>query len=127
VTDIQIVQQIARSAQKRGWRLLVVGGWVRDQVLERESKDLDCEIYGPESVDTLIEWLSQFGEVNAVGRSFGVLKLEINGTDLDISLPRRENKQGQGHKGFLVEPDSTMTPRDAAARRDFTWNALARR
>jgi tRNA nucleotidyltransferase (CCA-adding enzyme) len=48
-----------------------------------------------------------------------------DGHELDISLPRRESKIGAGHRGFLAEPDPTMTPREAAARRDFTWNALA--
>jgi tRNA nucleotidyltransferase (CCA-adding enzyme) len=64
--------------------------------------------------------------VDAVGRSFGILKLRLpDGQELDVSLPRRENKVGAGHRGFMAEPDPTMTPREAAARRDFTWNALA--
>jgi len=40
-------------------------------------------------------------------------------------LPRRESKQGQGHKGFAVEGDPSMTVKEAASRRDFTVNAIA--
>ena len=123
--NIQPLQEIALDAKSRGWQLLIVGGFVRDQILGIESKDIDCEVYGVPDVDTLIEWLSLYGDVNAVGASFGVLKLTIDDVDFDISLPRRENKQGQGHKGFIVEPDPTMTPREAAQRRDFTMNAMA--
>lgn len=119
------VQFLAQEFHQKGLRALIVGGWVRDRALQQPSKDIDLEIYGDYTVDWLIGFLTRYGEVNAVGSSFGVLKLRVNGHDLDVSIPRRENKQGQGHKGFLVEPDPTMTPTEAAARRDFTMNALA--
>jgi tRNA nucleotidyltransferase (CCA-adding enzyme) len=54
--------------------------------------------------------------------SFGVIK--VKHLDLDISLPRRENKTGAGHRGFLVEVDPQLSLADAAARRDFTVNAI---
>src|SRR4029079_2663885 len=77
-------------------------------------------------IDRLVELLGHFGRVDAVGRSFGVLKLRPpDRPQLDVALPRRESKIGAGHRGFLALPDPTMTPREAAARRDFTWNALA--
>jgi tRNA nucleotidyltransferase (CCA-adding enzyme) len=57
-----------------------------------------------------------------VGESFGVLKVD---NTFDVSLPRRENKVGVGHKGFEVLFDPTLTPREAGLRRDFTMNSLA--
>ena len=45
-------------------------------------------------------------------------------SDLDVAVPRRENKIAAGHRGFSVQTDSTMTVADAAARRDFTVNAI---
>jgi tRNA nucleotidyltransferase (CCA-adding enzyme) len=70
--------------------------------------------------------LARFGRIDAVGRSFGILKLRLpGGYEFDVSLPRRESKIGAGHRGFIAEPDPAMTPREAAARRDFTFNALA--
>jgi tRNA nucleotidyltransferase/poly(A) polymerase len=62
--------------------------------------------------------------VDEVGKSFGVLKIAIDGEDFDVSLPRRDSKVGDGHKGFTVEVDSDMTLMEATARRDFTINAL---
>jgi tRNA nucleotidyltransferase (CCA-adding enzyme) len=46
------------------------------------------------------------------------------GTDLDVSLPRRERKSGRGHRAFVIEGDPAMAIEDAARRRDFTVNAI---
>jgi len=108
-----------------GGRPLIVGGAVRDWLRGDEVKDFDVEVYGL-PIDRLSTVLASFGRVDAVGRSFGILKMRLpDGHELDFSLPRRESKVAAGHRGFLAEPDPTMTPREAAARRDFTWNALA--
>ena len=119
------IQPILAAIQAAGGRPLIVGGAVRDALMGAEVKDFDIEVYDL-PIDQLLELLAGFGRVDAVGRSFGILKLRTPaGYELDISLPRRESKIGAGHRGFLAAPDPTMTPREAAARRDFTWNALA--
>ena len=41
-----------------------------------------------------------------------------------VTLPRRESKQGRGHKGFEIRGDPFMTFPEAARRRDFTVNAI---
>lgn len=120
---IDITRQIASSAPL-AMNFLIVGGWVRDQLLGLDSKDLDLEVFGDFQISELIDFLSQFGEVNQVGRSFGVIKLRIGKIELDVAVPRRENKVGNGHKGFIVSPDPTMSFVEASARRDFTWNAM---
>lgn len=107
-----------------GGRPYLVGGCVRDSLLGREVKDWDMEIFGlPESEVSLIA--ASQGRVNAVGKSFGVLKLTTgSGEDYDIALPRREVKSGEGHKGFEVEVDPSLSLAEAAERRDFTMNAI---
>jgi tRNA nucleotidyltransferase (CCA-adding enzyme) len=113
---------IFEAIRLAGGHPLVVGGWVRDMLLGTQSKDVDVEVYNLD-VDILVGVLSQFGQVDTVGASFGVIK--VHGLDVDFSLPRRENKSGRGHKGFIVSPDPGMTPAEAAVRRDFTINAVA--
>ena len=49
----------------------------------------------------------------------------LKGFGIDLALPRRESKIGPKHTDFLVEGDPTMTPETAAARRDFTVNAIS--
>jgi tRNA nucleotidyltransferase (CCA-adding enzyme) len=93
---------------------------VRDELMGRPIKDWDLEVYGLESAK-LRAILDQFGSVNVVGEAFTVYKL---GSDLDVSIPRRERKHGRGHKAFVVEGDPSMTIEDAARRRDFTINAI---
>ena len=124
IVDTQI-QPILAAIQASGGRPLIVGGAVRDWLRGEDVKDVDVEVYGL-AIDRLAELLAPFGRVDAVGRSFGILKLRLpGGQEIDVALPRRESKVGVGHRGFLAEPDPTMTPREAASRRDFTWNALA--
>jgi tRNA nucleotidyltransferase (CCA-adding enzyme) len=113
-------RRIAESVRAAGGRALIVGGWVRDRLMGRESKDVDVEIYGiePAQVRSLLE---SHGRVETVGESFQVYKSE----DIDVSLPRRESKTGRGHRGFDILGDPTMTVAEAARRRDFTINAIA--
>ena len=99
---------------------MLVGGCVRDELMGRDSKDWDLEVYGVDPGE-LKDILEQFGSVNIVGEAFTVYKL---GTDLDVSIPRRERKTGRGHKGFVVEGDPSMSFEEACSRRDFTINAI---
>ena len=115
-------KDVARRLRDAGaTQCLLVGGFVRDHLLGIESKDIDIEVYGL-GYDRIIEILGAHFNVDVVGRSFGVLKV---GHDIDVSIPRRESKIGVGHKGFDIQPDANMTPEQAAARRDFTVNAIA--
>ncbi len=104
-------------------RPFLVGGCVRDWVLGLHPKDIDVEVYGC-SADALIHLLAPFGKISLVGKSFGVIKLTLQSGTYDFSLPRRESKQGKGHKGFIVEADPDLGEKEATARRDFTINAL---
>ena len=44
---------------------------------------------------------------------------------VDFSVPRRESKTGLHHRDFHTVFDESITPREAASRRDFTINAMA--
>ena len=118
------LQSILRAVRVVGQPRLV-GGCVRDWLLGLEPKDFDVEV-GAVSFEDLHRVLSPFGSTDVVGRSFGVIKLRTpSGKDYDFSLPRRESKTGAGHRGFAVQPDPNLSDADAAARRDFTLNAIA--
>jgi tRNA nucleotidyltransferase (CCA-adding enzyme) len=114
------VLSLARAIHEAGGRALLVGGCVRDELMGKQPKDWDLEVYQLEAV-RLREILDQFGSVNVVGESFTVYKL---GPDLDVSIPRRERKSGRGHKGFVIEGDPAMDVAEATRRRDFTINAI---
>lgn len=107
-------------------RAYLVGGWVRDALLGRYTLDVDVEVHGVPSdrLERLIEDLFP-DRINRVGRSFGIFKVAVSGSDLDVSIPRSDSKVGPGHKGFDVVGDPFMGLREASRRRDFTVNALA--
>ena len=106
-------------------RAYLVGGCVRDALLERpHGKDFDVEVFGLD-YETLLNALARWGRTDLVGRSFGVVKLTTeSGHGYDFTVPRRDSKVGAGHKGFTVEFDANITPEEAASRRDFTINSL---
>lgn len=106
---------------------MIVGGSVRDACMgTNDPKDIDIEMHGTADYKQLSKGLRRKGyRVDEVGKAFGVLKTILpDGTDIDISLPRRDNHVGIGHRGFEVEVDPTLTLEDAANRRDFTLNAM---
>ena len=114
------------DAVRRVGRPRLVGGGVRDWLLGIAPKDFDVEVGGVD-FETLHRALAPFGATDVVGRSFGVIKVRSKATnaEYDFSLPRRESKTGAGHRGFAVAPDPALSDADAAARRDFTVNAIA--
>lgn len=114
--------EIASRIQAAGGRALLVGGCVRDGLLGIPSKDVDIEVYGLDA-DTVEATLTEHYRLDTVGRAFGVFI--VKGLEIDIALPRRESKTGPKHTDFVVEGDPNMSPQDAAARRDFTINAIS--
>ena len=113
------------EAVRRVGRPRLVGGGVRDSLLGLKAKDFDVEVGGVD-FETLHRVLAPFGATDVIGRSFGVIKVRsTTGAEYDFSLPRRESKTGAGHRGFAVAPDATLSDAEAAARRDFTVNAIA--
>ncbi|MCT7594706.1 tRNA nucleotidyltransferase/poly(A) polymerase family protein [Aliarcobacter butzleri] len=103
---------------------MLVGGCVRDSFLNKKIKDYDVEIFNFDSLEILEKSLKKFGNINLVGKSFGVLTLKIDEYDFDFSLPRIEKKVGNSHQDFEVSTNANLSFKEAAIRRDFTINAI---
>lgn len=113
---------VAEDVRSAGGRALLVGGWVRDALLGITSKDVDVEVRGLE-LPVLREILGRHGEVQEVGRSFGVFRLRR--LDVDFALPRVDSKVGPGHRGIQARVEPHLDLESAARRRDLTINAIA--
>ncbi|MEK7570280.1 MAG: hypothetical protein AAB515_02475 [Patescibacteria group bacterium] len=106
--------------------LFVVGGAVRDALLNRPVTDLDLVARGIDLLD-LKAALASLGTVNATGEQWSVLSLALDGRTVDVALPREEklrtgdggyfDTQAQANPALPIETDLT--------RRDFTVNAMA--
>ena len=124
-----ISEKVVEAILKAGG-IYEVGGAVRDKMMNRdvEIKDRDYLVCGIPYRD-LTAILEKFGQVDLVGRSFGVIKFTEyhKGTPrtFDIVLPRKEYSTGIGHRDFAVTFDPDLRVEDDLLRRDFTINAMA--
>ncbi len=120
------LERLLAALREAGGRPLLVGGAVRDALLERPTTDFDVEVFGLPA-GRLETVLAGHGRVDAVGQAFRVYKLSgVEGVAgaLDVSLPRRDSKVGPGHRGIAAAADPDLDVAQAARRRDFTINAL---
>ncbi|WP_363323378.1 CCA tRNA nucleotidyltransferase [Aliarcobacter butzleri] len=120
----KILIRILNDLQELGSEPILVGGCVRDSFLNKKIKDYDVEIFNFDSLEILEKSLKEFGNVNLVGKSFGVLTLKIDEYDFDFSFPRIEKKVGNSHTDFEVSTNANLSFKEAAKRRDFTINAI---
>jgi len=118
------LDKIFNKLEKYSTKIVIIGGFVRDSLLKISSKDIDIEVYGISSFAKLEDILKEFGDVNSVGKSFGVCKIRFLDYDLDFSLPRVDSKMASGHRGFEVEVNPNLDFKTASSRRDFTINAI---
>ena len=115
---------VCRAVSRAGGRAWIVGGVVRDALMEVESKDIDIEVHGLE-LDDLRSVLRALGHVNEIGKSFGVLKLSTREIECDVSIPRHDNQVGPAHNDVQIVGNPYMGIESAARRRDLTINAIA--
>lgn len=117
------VRMVSQRIVGAGGSAYLVGGAVIDLLQNRAAKDWDVEVFGLDYDQ--ISRLFPDHPIKEAGAAFGILKLCVDGVDVDINVPRTDNKVGKGHKDFVVEVDPTMSVKEAARRRDFTINTLA--
>ena len=120
-----IFHQVAQQAQRLGVPAYVIGGFVRDLILNRPSKDIDIVCLG--SGIELAEAVGQEANVFvAVFKNFGTAMLKLTGDDgqpdweVEFVGARKESYRADSRKP-IVE-DGTLE--DDQNRRDFTINAM---
>ncbi len=96
----------------------LVGGAVRDSLLNRPVIDRDHVVVGALPEDLLAQGFKP------VGKDFPVFLHPTTGEE--YALARTERKTGRGYHGFVFQADATVTLEQDLARRDLTINAIAR-
>src|SRR5690606_930000 len=121
------LSRVGQAVKRAGGRADVVGGAVRDHLLGQVPKNMDIEVYQL-SLAQLKGCLNEVNKMHTISRSFGVLKVVVKEENtrevLNITLPHKESKVAASHRDFVIESDPNMPFADAAARRDFTINAM---
>ena len=110
-----LLRDIVDQINDQKGRAFLIGGAVRDLVLDKKLKDVDIEVHGL-TLDQLEKILEHYGPVRKVGKSFGVLR--IDGVDIDWSLPRSDSA---GRKP-QVTVDPHMDIKNAFMAPDFEYS-----
>lgn len=116
-----VFEAAAKAAASQGVPTYVVGGWVRDLLLGRDTKDIDivCVGDGPALAEAFAKEVGD-AEVH-IFKSFGTAMVKTRGIEVEFVGARRESYRAESRKPD-VEPG---TLEDDQRRRDFTINALA--
>ncbi len=111
----------AQICQENGWDAYVVGGFVRDLVLGRPSKDIDIVVVG--SGMELAEKAGATLRVKKVSlfKNFGTAHFRYKDIDVEFVGARKESYSRDSRKPVV----ENGTLKDDQFRRDFTINALA--
>lgn len=129
IRQMAVMDPAAHNAWKAlsdaGGKVYVVGGAVRDSLLQKEPKDLDLMVAGvpPEAVRRALEALP--GRVDLTGKDFGVFRYNTKGHEVEIALPRTEKSTGDRRVDFDVQVDHNLPVENDLQRRDFTANSMA--
>ena len=98
-------------------KIYLVGGAVRDRLLQQSPGDHDWVVVGASQAQMEAQGYK------AVGRDFPVFLHPDTGEE--YALARTERKSGRGYRGFVVDADPSVTLEEDLQRRDFTINAIA--
>lgn len=107
---------LCRRIQAAGGKPFIVGGYVRDYVMNRPAHDVDLCVVGM----NMERLLDVFPEGEAVGKDFPIVIVQ----GIEIALARVDRKNGVGHTGFECDTNGVTLHQDLL-RRDITINAMA--
>lgn len=115
---MQKIEKVAKIIEENGGRLYLVGGAIRDRLLnieEKHDKDYCVTGFSKEKFQKL------FPQAKIQGKDFPVFILE----NQEFALARRERKVGIGHKEFEFFANESVSIEEDLARRDVTINSIA--
>jgi putative nucleotidyltransferase with HDIG domain len=117
-----VFNTIGKAGDRLSYPTYVVGGYVRDLLLKRESKDIDfvCVGSGIELAKESAAILNPKISVNYF-KNFGTAQFRFEDLDLEFVGARKESYQRDSRKPIVEEGSLT----DDQNRRDFTINAMA--
>ena len=118
-----VVAPLATAFSEAGYRLYLVGGLVRDDLLGRVRDDVDYDLTTDARPETIKRLVDPFADaVWAEGERFGTIACRIDGVVYEITTHRADAYDESSRKPIVEFGDNVH---DDLARRDFTVNAIA--
>jgi poly(A) polymerase len=116
-----IFRIVSEIIEEKGLNGFVIGGFVRDLLLGRKSKDIDILIIGS-GIEIAEETARRIGKVKvSVFKNFGTAMLRYKSFDIEFVGARKESYRSDSRKPIV----ENGTLEDDQKRRDFTINSLA--
>ncbi len=120
--EIQVLKAISSAAGKLGLPSYLIGGFVRDKIIGRATKDADIVCLG-DGIALANEVADAFKPRPAVAffKTFGTAQIKLPDLEVEFVGARKESYRQDSRKPEVVPG----TIEDDQNRRDFTINALA--
>lgn len=133
VENKAIFALLSKIAAQNNVKIYLVGGIVRDILLNRPNSDVDICVEG-DAIEfanfvlchpELVSGSNQKTEITIVSthKDFGTAKIKINGIEIDLASTRTETYPHKGHLPLVGQIGCTLE--SDASRRDFTINSMA--
>ena len=140
--ELFIFKKVAHAAEELGVEVYLIGGFVRDKIIDRDTKDADIVCVG-DGIELAKEVARRFNPVPLVSifKTYGTAHIKVNAAknknSSQVSPPKTEDSERafdlefvgarkESYKSHSRNPEVTPgTLKDDQLRRDFTINALA--
>lgn len=111
------IVKILSLIEENGFEAYVVGGYVRDFLLDKDTKDIDICTNA-----RVVELVDIFNDFNIVSNNYGAVKILYNDYKFDITTYREELKYNGNRRSLEIKYIDNLV--EDIKRRDFTCNTL---
>lgn len=120
--ESRLLKLIAAAAEKQGTEAYVIGGFVRDKILGRPTKDIDivCIGNGIELAEETAKHLKSNPQVN-IFKTYGTAQIKTEDIEIEFVGARKESYTPESRNPSV----SAGSLEDDQRRRDFTINAMS--